>query len=220
MNHFMSKKLRPKLLAVLAASAVMLPVANATAGDRHASRNKFTVYADVIRAEPIYREVAIREPREECWTEEERYVIQEGSSGHHRNHGSRHRSGDAVVGGVIGGVIGNQLGRHGSSSARAGATVAGAIIGSVIANEAGASNSHRRNRRHNNHHRHSGRTETVYGVRPVKRCKTVVNNRYEQRIEGYNVTYEHRGRRFQTRTRRDPGPTIELRINVEPVVSR
>jgi len=210
------KNVRSKLLSMLTATALVLPMATLQAADRHASRNKFTVYADVISAEPIYREVAIREPREECWTEEERYVIQEGSSGHHqhRNRGSRH-GGDALVGGVIGGVIGNQIGRNGSRGARAGATVAGAIIGSVIANEAGSGNTHRRNRRHS-----SGRTETVYGVRPVKRCRTLVDNRYEQRIDGYNVTYEHRGRRFQTRTRRDPGPTIELRINVEPVVSR
>jgi len=222
-NTIESKPNRKKFLTLIATASLLLPLASVQAADRHASRNKFTVYADVISAEPIYREVAVREPREECWTEEERYVVREGQTTNHSNtrSRSRHNGGDALVGGVIGGVIGNQLGRNGSRGERAGATVAGAIIGSVIANEAGGNESHRRHRRHNNTQRHSQqRQETVYAVRPVSRCRTVINNRYEQRIEGYNVTYEHRGRRFQTRTRKDPGPSIELQVHVEPARTR
>jgi len=199
-------------------------MANAHATDRYKTNNRFTVYADVISAEPLYREVVVKEPREECWTEEQRHMIKEGSSGRHNNHSGRHRSGaDALVGGVIGGVIGNQLGRNGSSRERAGATVAGAIIGSVIGNESRGSNSHRRHRRHRNNTRHNysnHNSAPVYEVRPVNKCRTVIENRYEQRIDGYNVTYEHRGRRFQTRTRKDPGRQIELRVLVEPVTVR
>jgi len=215
-----------KLITAAAAVAVLLPMASVQAADRHASRNQFTVYADVLRAEPIYKQVVIREPREECWTEDETYIIQEGQSNQYHGSHKTHRSsngGDALVGGVIGGVIGNQLGRKGGRDVRAGATVAGAIIGSVLANEARASNegSHRRHRRHKpQRHRHNSGNQTVYGTRPVQRCKTVMENRYEQRIDGYKVTYEHRGRRFKTRTRRDPGPSIQLRIQVEPVASQ
>ncbi len=214
------------LIATASAVAMLLPLTNANAADTREGRERFIIYADVIRAEPIYREVVIREPTQQCWTEEERYMIQEGqayrgNSKPKRGQGS-HRTGDALVGGVIGGVIGNQLGRNGSRSARAGATVAGAVIGTVLANEAishgGESKRRHRRHRHSNHgSTHTPATETVYGVRPVERCETVMNNRVEQRIEGYKVTYIHRGRRLQTRTRKDPGRQIKLYERIEPV---
>lgn len=184
------------------------------------SSHRFTVNAKVLSVQPIYRQVLHSEPQKHCWTEQERYVIRQGTTNRHHNSSHSHRQADPLVGGVIGGVIGNQLGRHGSSGVRAGATVAGAIIGSVIANEVNAGHSYDANRRHR-HQTHGSRGhETVYGTRPVQRCNTVVNERYVQQIDGYDVTYEHRGRQFKTRTRRDPGPTIKLRINVEPITGQ
>lgn len=224
------------LIAASSTTAMLLPMSDALAQGKHSGSDRFTVYADVIRAEPIYREVVTRHPTQQCWTEEERYIIREGYSNHgynnnRGNRGSNRRSsgsGDTLVGTVIGGVIGNQLGRNSSDGARVGATVAGAIIGSVLANEAHASNtrgngSHRRNRhdshRRNNRHspNHNSPSHTQYGVRPVERCETVVHNRVEQRIDGYNVTYVHRGRRFHTKTRKDPGSQIAIQLNVTPV---
>jgi hypothetical protein len=48
---------------------------------------------------------------------------------------------------------------------------------------------------------------------PVQRCQTVSG--YENRTIGYDVVYEYAGRRYTTRTARDPGPEIE--IDVRPV---
>ena len=218
------KNVSLKLISAACALAVFLPTAGAQAADRKTNRDRFTVYAKVIQAEPIYRQVVLKEPVQQCWTEQQRYVVNEGHSyrPNYRGRGHKYNSrtnGNAIVGGVIGGVIGNQIGRNANSGARAGATIAGAIIGSAIANDVNGNRGHRRDRHYNNdrhYNDHSYQQSPTYGVRPVKRCKTVVNNRYEQRIDGYNVTYIHRGRRFQTRTRKDPGARIQLNVNVQP----
>ena len=211
-----------KTVAAASALAVLLPFASAQSADRYSKRDRFTVYAKVIRAEPIYRRVTVREPVKHCWTEQEKYVIHEGKH-HRRPHHQSHQGYDAhydsygndgtIVGGVVGGVIGNQLGRGGKRGNRIGLTIAGAIIGSAIANDFGGKKHHGR---HGSYYEHSYGYEPQYGVRPVQRCKTVVNNRYEKRIDGYDVTYIHRGKRFKTRTRKDPGPRIKLNIHARP----
>jgi len=233
------------LIVAASALAVLLPAASAQAGDRHSKHNRYTVYAKVIKAKPIYTQVVLQEPVKECWTEQERYVIHEGNSygrnnAQHRGNNNSHRTGNAVVGGVIGGVVGNQVGRNGNRGVQIGATIAGAIIGSAIANEAGGRRSNRRHGHYNNdysnqghynnhslnqghynnhssnhgqYNNHASQYSPTYGTRPVQRCKTVVKNRYDKRIDGYNVVYVHQGRRYQTRTRNHPGSHIELKVN-------
>lgn len=228
MKRIMKKINRPTLIAAATACSLLLPLANAEARDYGADR--FTTYGKVIRAEPIYRDVVVRVPVEQCYVKEERYVVQEGYSnrphnGYRNSHNKRHSgsSGKALAGTVIGGVIGNQLGRNSSSGARVGATVAGAIIGSVIANEVrgggyNSRNTQQRHRRFNNHSsNHYQSRKRVYGVRPVEHCETIIKTSREQRIDGYNVTYIHRGRRLKTRTRNDPGQRIALRAKISPV---
>lgn len=224
------KRILPALLiAATSTAATLLPLNNAFAETRHGKRgDRFVVYADVIRAVPIYKEVITRHPTQQCWTEQQQYRVNEGYS-YHGNHRRKDRSnrrrngnGDALVGGVIGGVIGNQIGRNGSNGARAGATIAGAIIGSVIAHEATggqrhSSDSNNQHRRFNSSHSSRHHSNPQYSTRAVQRCETVVHNRVEQRIDGYNVTYKHRGRTFQTKTRKNPGSQIAIRLNVKPV---
>lgn len=203
-------KRRPITAAfALATSLACTALAPATAqAGRGVATERFTVYADVVDVRPVYREVRYSEPRRECWTERESYVVEEHRHG--PRHGRRHGGGDALVGGVIGGVIGNQLGRGGSDGARAGATIAGAIIGSAVANEASASAA-----RHRRHHSHRPRT-VVRETRPVERCRTVDDVRYEERLQHYDVTYRYEGRTFTTRLPRDPGPRLELQVSVRP----
>ena len=100
----------------------------------------------------------------------------------------------AVIGAIAGGVLGNQIG-HGFG--RAAATGIGAVVGSAIGNgvEVNAANAY-----------------PATAV-PVQRCQTV--SAYENRTIGYDVVYEYAGRRYTTRTARDPGPEIE--IDVRPV---
>ena len=173
-----------KLILTLTASSVLLasPASPAFAGhDRHWD------YARVMRAEPIYNQVRIHEPRQQCHEEPvlERTV--------HRGGGD---PGAALIGGIIGGVIGHQFGGGRGKDV---ATVAGALIGVNAARDHGYRN---------------GRVveRTVYETR----CSTVSHTRYEEQVQGYDVTYKYHGRLFHTRMPYDPGKRVRVRMDVEP----
>jgi uncharacterized protein YcfJ len=101
-----------------------------------------------------------------------------------------------VLGGIIGGVIGHQIGHgHGNDFA----TVAGAVIGAGV----GYDNATRRYG--------SGTREEV-----VQRCDVRYEHEYEERIDGYRVTYEYNGREYTTRMPYDPGERIKVRVAVAP----
>ena len=78
-------------------------------------------YARVLSSTPIYRDVRIENPRQEC--RNERVVYQEPY---------RADPGAALLGAVLGGVIGHQIG-HGRGNAIA--TGAGAVIGASYASQ-------------------------------------------------------------------------------------
>lgn len=208
-----------KSLTVASLLGVVLGISSAaTASDRRVPTERFTEYAKVIDVTPVYKEVRLREPRQECWTEQQQHIVGYETTGHntynyggHRGHSSSNSG--ALVGSVIGGVIGNQLGRGHSRSSRAGATVAGAIIGGAIGSEArGDVKRHRRAERSSRH----TQSRPIYETRPVERCKRVVESRSEQRLQHYNVTYRYKGRNFTTRLPRDPGNRLELQVSVAP----
>jgi len=212
------ESLRAVTLGLTLVGALGTTTTSAFAGDRQqVATERFTEYAKVVNVQPIYREVRLSEPREQCWTEQEQHVIGyengHASTGNQRQQRRRnsHSTNGALVGSLIGGVIGNQLGRGHSSSSRAGATVAGAIIGGAIGNESHAGNT--RHRRQENRHRPA---RPIVETRPVERCKRVVESRYEQRLQYYNVTYRYKGRTFTTQMPRDPGNRIELQVSVRP----
>ena len=185
---------------------------------RRTTPTRFTEYARVVDVQPVYQQIRVNEPRQECWTEYEKHV-----TGYEQLPGSRRyesarvngNSGGAIVGGIIGGVIGNKLGRGSSKSSRAGATVAGAIIGSAIGNESGGSRSNNRRHRGNRGH-HQRESRPIYETRPVERCKRVTETRYEERLQHYNVTYTYNGRTYTTQLPRDPGNRLELQVSVAP----
>ena len=101
-----------------------------------------------------------------------------------------------VLGGIIGGVIGHQIG-HGHG--RDFATVAGAAIGAGV----GYSNAQRR---------YSPETREEV----VQRCEVRYEREYEERIDGYRVTYEYNGREYPPRLPYDPGERIKVRVAVAP----
>lgn len=212
-----NKPVKKSVSALLAAALVAVTATSSADSKRHVATERFTEYADVLSVQPIYREVRLQEPREECWTEQQQHIIgyengyryEQHQAQGHRN---RHSSGDVIVGGLIGGVIGNQLGRGHSSSSRAGATIAGALIGGTIANEASAGSS--RHRRPQHQRPSNGRP--IYETRPVEKCRRVVESRYEQRLRHYDVTYRYKGRTFTTQLPRDPGDKLELQVSVSP----
>lgn len=101
----------------------------------------------------------------------------------------------ALVGGVLGGAVGRQFG---GGSGKDALTVVGAIVGASIGNDIARKN--------------SGETTQV-----ETRCRTSQEYYEEQRITGYRVRYQYNGQVYTTRTDRDPGETINLRVSVVPV---
>ena len=56
-----------------------------------------------------------------------------------------------------------------------------------------------------------------YGAERVyERCETRYRDSYEERIDGYEVTYEYAGRRYLTQLPYDPGDRIRIRVDVTP----
>jgi uncharacterized protein YcfJ len=145
--------------------------------------------ARVRSADPQYEQVTV--PREQCstqWVNETRRV---GDSG--PNYGG------VIIGGVAGGVIGNQVGR---GSGRDAATAIGAVVGAIAGDQIA---------------RHNGRPQQVETIpRQVTQCQVV--NEVQTRVAGYRVTYDYRGQTFTTMMRAQPGPNLQVRVSVDPVI--
>jgi uncharacterized protein YcfJ len=133
----------------------------------------------------VYEPVRVRAPREVC-TEEPvtERVVHRGSAD----------PGAVLFGAVLGGVVGHQFG---GGSGKDVATAAGALIGANHAAQHTYRDGHVTER-------------TVYETR----CETVHKARYEQVLDGYNVTYRYHGRLYHTFTERHPGSRIRVRVDV------
>jgi uncharacterized protein YcfJ len=128
-------------------------------------------------------------PREEC----NRQWVNEARQ---VNYGQQY--GGAVIGGVAGALVGNQVGRgHGREAATALGAVVGAFTGDRIANG-------------------DARQQVEYVPREVTSCRTVSD--VQSRINGYRVNYEYRGQSYTTLMRDNPGPQLQVRVSVEPIV--
>jgi uncharacterized protein YcfJ len=102
-----------------------------------------------------------------------------------------------VIGGIAGGLLGSTIGK---GSGRVAAAATGAVIGTIIgANVQGS------------------QAQAAGGTQPVQRCAMV--DRWEQRVTGYQVEYDYGGRSYQTVLPYDPGPTMRVRVSVDPVAS-
>lgn len=148
-------------------------------------------YADVIESRPIYQVVEVSEPFEQCWEEEvaiDRYPSRGGSNT------------PVVVSTIIGGAIGNAVG-SGKSNKRVGAVV-GAVLGHSIGRDIVRNE----------------RRASVREYEIVQRCETAYQQREEERLIGYQVTYFYNGEEHSVRTDTDPGDRIRLRVSVEPVL--
>ena len=127
-------------------------------------------------------------PRQECTSQ---WINETRRVDAPRNYGG------AVIGGVAGAVLGNQVGNgHGREAATALGAVLGAFTGDRVAN------------------RDRG---DLYEQAPrqVQTCQTV--NDVQQRLTGYQVYYEYRGQQFTALLPQDPGPSLQVRVSVDPV---
>lgn len=104
-------------------------------------------------------------------------------------------AGGMILGGVIGGVAGSRFGKGDGNKA---ATVVGTIAGAMVGREL------------------SRRPDEVY-YSSERRCRTVQVRDVEERLIGYDVRYRYHGRIYETRTDRDPGDRIRVRVSVTPV---
>jgi uncharacterized protein YcfJ len=105
-------------------------------------------------------------------------------------------AGGAIIGGIAGALLGNQVG---GGSGRSVATAAGAIGGALVGD-----------RVDNNGNQMGGMQEQA-----VRQCRTV--DHWESRNNGYEVTYDYRGRNYTSIMAQDPGERIRLRVSVEPL---
>lgn len=174
-------------LAWISSACIALP---AMAGDDRHDDSGYD-YARVIESRPVYQQVRVSQPREQCWNERVRT-------------GDTRRSGDsdtpALVSAVVGGAIGNALGTN-KSSQRVGAVV-GAVLGHSIGRDIVSANSR------------SGQPR----YRTVRHCEMVDEYTHEERLVGYDVRYRYEGRDYSVRTDHDPGSRIRVRVYVEPVI--
>ncbi len=160
------------------------------AGCAHAA----TTYdeARVLDATPIYHVVETSSPREECWEEDIARTER-------RSYGGESAT-PSILGAVIGGALGNAVG-HGKRNEQVG-TVVGAILGGSIGRDVG------RNR--------NSRSDTY--IETVERCQTVYVNEQEEKLVGYDVRYSYNGSQHTVRMPEDPGSTVRVRVDVEPVL--
>ena len=144
--------------------------------------------ARVRTVEPQYESIDV--PRNECSSH---WVNETRRTG-----GGAQQYGGAIVGGVAGALLGNQVGKgHGREAATALGAVLGAFTGDRLAN---------RDRR--------DQYEEV--PREVTSCRTVSD--VQTSITGYRVNYEYRGQYYTTMMRENPGPSLQVRVSVDPVV--
>lgn len=188
-------------------------------------------YARVIRVDPVIQSGygygntgGYSNSSQRCYTRNEGYVSNDpyygnGNDGYYdRDNGYRdngyngndgYRGGNdtsrtvaTVVGGVIGAVIGSQVGGgSGRYATSAIGTMVGGLAGRTIYDQ-----SVRQQR--------SG-SVTVCDPQPV-RNEYGYNRVNDNRVAGYDVTYEYGGRTYRTRTDYHPGDRIRVRVDVRP----
>jgi uncharacterized protein YcfJ len=169
----------------------------------------YTDVAQVTSAQPIYERVTT--PRQECWNETintERRVVSPGYA-EPQPSGGRTIGAGTVIGAIVGGVVGHQFGN--SSRGRDHGTAAGVVVGGLVGNQIENSPSAPVA---------SGpsRVDYVPETQNVQRCRTVDESR--DQIRGYNVAYRYQGRDYSTRMDYDPGPTLNVRVNLTPEIRR
>lgn len=116
----MSKKLWV-VCAALAVAGAAQAQDRAYGGDP-ASDNVKVGWADVLRVDPVYENVQVSRPREECYDAEVEHRDSRGNN-----------TAGTVIGAIVGGALGNTIGK---GDGRKAATIAGAVAGGAIGNNA------------------------------------------------------------------------------------
>jgi uncharacterized protein YcfJ len=180
---------------ILATGAVLaLALSQAALADHgHDGRDHRDRYRDAGRDGETYARVIDVEPL----LEQVRYTVPvENCWVESRGRGYPDKTTSAIVGGAVGALIGNNIGR---GEGRRAATLGGAFVGAVLGNQAAR----------------SGERGPRY--EQVQRCQTRYEERFDERVSGYRVTYEYGGRRGVTRLPYEPGRYIRVAVDVHPL---
>lgn len=153
-------------------------------------------YARVVDVQPLTTRVRVSTPQRECWDE-----TRQEPGGYAPGPHGRQVAGGTLLGAAIGAVIGHQIG---SGRGRDAATVGGAIVGAGIGHQQAM-------RRH-------GATLPPREY-TVQRCETRYRDEWQERVEGYRVTYVYHGREQVTEMPYKPGDRIRVRVDVTPAES-
>lgn len=149
-------------------------------------------WARVVSVDPIVERYSEPVPSQQCWNEPVEYYEPRYAYAPRQD-----RAGPAFLGALIGGALGNQVG---GGSGRTAATIAGAVIGGTVG------------------YRHPGGRYYDAGGRTVRtsqqRCETRTEYRQDERVLGYNVSYEYNGRVYRTQTDHHPGDRIRVAVQV------
>ena len=170
-------------------AALAGPAPHAAAWDKNKHRSQYdrnAEYARVVDVDPIVRRVRVSVPEQDCWTEEE--AVRSGPA--------RSEVRGTLIGGLIGAAVGHQVGRH--QNVGPVAIVGGSLIGAAIGNGVGSSKAERR-----------GEYVPVR-YRDVERCEVNYRESWEERIDGYDVTYVYNGRKYSTVMPYDPASVSAL----------
>lgn len=143
--------------------------------------------ARVVSVEPIYRQVEVSVPVEECWREKVRVTS-------YRDY-SRDSFVAPIAGAILGGVVGNQFG---GGSGKDALTLGGALLGATIGDNV-----------RKRHHR-------SMSPRYQQRCTTAYRYETRKELDGYHVLYRYDGEVSRIRMPYDPGHTIRVRVSVSP----
>jgi uncharacterized protein YcfJ len=150
-------------------------------------------YAKVVDVQPLTTRVRVSTPQRECW-DEQRYEPGGYSPGPH----GPQVAGSTLLGATIGAVLGHNI-AHGRN--RDAAKITGAIIGGAIGHQQGM-------RRYG--------AQQPGNAYTVQRCETRYQDEWQERVEGYRVTYLYHGRRQVTELPYRPGDRIRVRVDVSP----
>jgi uncharacterized protein YcfJ len=151
-------------------------------------------YARVVDVQPLVTRVRVTTPQRACWDE-----TRVDDRGYGNGPLPRSVAGGAILGAVIGGVLGHQIG-HGRG--RDAATAAGVVVGAAV----GSQQAQRR----------AGNASVPPREYTVQRCETRYQETWEERTDGYRVTYVYNGRRQVTEMPNRPGDRIRVRVDVSP----
>ncbi|MEE4203220.1 MAG: glycine zipper 2TM domain-containing protein [Halieaceae bacterium] len=155
-----------------------------------AGTNSTVIDAQVESVQPLVEIVTQRIPVETCHEERVR-VIERGPE--------RSSAVPTLVGGLVGGTVGRVLGQN--SSKRGLITGVGAAVGAAVA-----------------HQRASvpDRGNEYYDVEEI--CSVDYEIREYERVNGYRVSYRFGDKIYTTRTTSDPGETIPVRVELNPLL--